>query len=92
MATTTQASRLDVRLDPDRKMLVEQAATLLGQTVSAFTVSTLMREAQEVVERFGAISLTDRDRDAFLAALDRPPKPNARLKKAFKAHEKTVRA
>ena len=90
MTTTTRVSRLDVRLDPDRKTLVEQAASLLGQTVSSFTVSTLVREAREVIERFGSILLGDRDRDVFLAALDNPPKPNARLKKAFKAHDKTV--
>lgn len=89
--TTTRVSRLDVRLDPDRKTLVEQAASLLGQTVSSFTVSTLVREAREVIERFGSILLGDRDRDVFLSALDNPPKPNAKLKKAFKAHDKTVR-
>ena len=88
--TTARIARLDVRLDPERKALVEQAAGLLGQTISAFTVSTLAREAREVVERFGTISLSDRDRDAFLSALDTPPKPNARMKKAFKAHDKTV--
>jgi len=88
---TTQTARLDLRLDPDRKNLIEQAANLLGQSVSAFTVSSAVRQASEVVERFGMLSLTDRDRDAFLAALDNPPKPNARLKKAFRAHGKTVR-
>ena len=75
----------------DRKDLIEQAAGLLGQTISAFTVSTLVREARDVVERFGTVSLSDRDRDAFLAALDNPPKPNARLKRALKSHGKLVR-
>jgi uncharacterized protein (DUF1778 family) len=78
-------------MDPDRKDLIEQAAGLLGQTISAFTVSTLVREARDVVERFGTVSLSDHDRDTFLAALDNPPKPNARLKRAFKAHDKLVR-
>ncbi len=89
--TTSQTARLDIRLDPDRKHLIEQAANLLGQSISAFTVSSAVREASEIVERFGALTLTDRDRDTFLAALDNPSKPNARLKKAFKAHDKTVR-
>ena len=89
--TSVQTARLDLRLDPDRKHLIEQAASLLGQSVSAFTVSSAVREASEIVERFGMLSLSDRDRDAFLAALDNPPKPSARLRKAFKAHGKTVR-
>ena len=88
---TTQTARLELRLDPNRKHLIEQAASLLGQSVSAFTVSSAVREAGEIVERFGTFSLGDRDRNAFLAALDNPPKPNARLRKAFKAHGKTVR-
>lgn len=91
MSTATPITRLDVRMASDRKDLIEQAAGLLGQTISAFTVSTLVREASDVVERFGTVSLSDRDRDAFLAALDNPPKPNARLKRAFKAHDKLVR-
>ncbi|MCD4832050.1 MAG: DUF1778 domain-containing protein [Anaerohalosphaeraceae bacterium] len=91
MSTATPTTRLDVRLDSNRKNLIEQAAGLLGQTISAFTVSTLVREARDVVERFGTVSLSDRDRDAFLAALDNPPKPNARLKRALKAHGKLVR-
>jgi uncharacterized protein (DUF1778 family) len=87
---TTQTARLDIRLEPDRKQLIEQAANLMGQSVSAFTVSCAVRQAGEIVERFGILSLSDRDRDKFLAALDNPPRPNARLKKAFKAHGKTV--
>jgi len=90
MASTPQSARLDVRLPEEKKRRIEQAASYLGQTVSAFTVATLVREAEEVVERFGMMRLGDRDRDAFLSALDNPPKPNARLRKAAKRHAKTV--
>ena len=89
--TTAQSARLDIRLDPDRKHLIEQAASLLGQSISAFTVSSAVRQASEIVERFGTFSLSDHDRDAFLAVLDNPSKPNTRLKKAFKAHDKKGR-
>jgi uncharacterized protein (DUF1778 family) len=88
----TQTARLDLRLDSERKRLIEEAAGLLGQSVSAFTVSSAVRQASQVIERFGALSLSDRDRDAFVKALDSPPKPKARLRKAFKAHDKQVRA
>jgi uncharacterized protein (DUF1778 family) len=88
---TTQTARLDIRLDSKRKRLIEQAADLLGQSVSMFTVSSVVRQASEVVERFGTLTLSDRDRSAFLKALDNPPRPSARLAKAFKAHAKRVR-
>ena len=90
MATATQGKRLDVRLNSKHKQMIEQAADLLGQTLSAFTVSTLVREAEQVIERFGVLRLSTRDRDAFLAALDNPPKPNARLRKAARDHAREV--
>ena len=88
---TTKDTRLDVRLPEENKKLIEQAASYLGQSVSAFTVATLIREAEEVVERFGVLRLSDRDRDAFLAALDAPPAPNAKLREAAKRHAKMIR-
>jgi uncharacterized protein (DUF1778 family) len=90
MATTANNTRLDVRLGEEQKKLIEQAAGFLGQTISAFTVATLVRQAEEVVERFGTLRLSDRDRDAFLAALDNPPAPNAKLRRAAKRYAAKV--
>ncbi len=90
MASTAQSVRLHVRLAAEHKDLIERAATLLGQTLSAFTVSTLVREAEEVTPRLGTLPLTNRDRDAFLAALDNPPKPSPKLRKAAKRHAREV--
>ncbi len=86
MSTTAQNKRLDVRLAADHKIIIEQAASLLGQSVSSFAVTTLVTEAGRVVEESTALHLSNRDRDAFLAALDTPPKPSARLRKAAKLH------
>jgi len=90
MASTAQGKRLDVRLNVEHKQMIEQAAGLLGQTVSAFTVSTLVKEAEQVIGRFGALRLSDRDRDAFLDALDNPPEPNPRLRQAAGDHATEV--
>jgi len=86
MATAARKTRLGVRLGEDNKRLIEQAAALLGQTVSAFAVATLVGAAEGVVARFGPLRLSNRARDAFLAALDHPPAPNARLRKAARNH------
>jgi uncharacterized protein (DUF1778 family) len=74
--------RLDVRLTKEKKELIEQAAAASGQTVTDFTVSTLCRRARKVLREEQVLVLTDRDRDAFLAALENPPKPNAALLRA----------
>ncbi|MCP4374571.1 MAG: DUF1778 domain-containing protein [bacterium] len=90
MSTTAHNTRLDVRLAGEHKKLIQRAAELLGESISAFTVSTLVHEAQQVVERFALLQLSDRDRDSFLTALDNPPEPNARLRQAARAHVKGV--
>ena len=86
MGATAQDKRLDVRLAADHKNLIEQAASLRGQTVSAFAVSTLVAEAGRVVEESTVLHLSNRDRDIFLAALENPSEPNALLRKAAKHH------
>ena len=87
---TGNHTRLDVLLPRAQKKLIEQATVLLGQSISAFSVATLTREAEEVVERFRLLYLSDRDRDLFLNALDSPPEPNARLHKASVLHAKNA--
>jgi uncharacterized protein (DUF1778 family) len=74
--------RLDVRLTREKKELIEQAAAASGQSVTDFTVSTLCRRARKVLRDEQVLVLSDRDRDAFLAALENPPKPNKALLRA----------
>ena len=88
MSTSAHSARLNVRLAEEHKKLIQRAAELLGESISAFTVSALVREAQQIVSRFSALQLSDRD--SFLAALDNPLEPNARLRKAAKAHASGV--
>ena len=87
MSATPAAERLNFRLDPQKKRLIEQAAAIRGLSVTDFAVTTLFREAQEVVTSEQSLVLSDRDRDAFLAALDRPPAPGARALGAAKRYK-----
>ena len=71
-------------------MLIEQAAAARGQTVSDFAVSTLLRSAEEVLDRLQHRRLSSRDRDLFLEMLDRDDKPNEALKRAARAYRRTT--
>lgn len=82
MATTT--SRLEFRLRPESKELIEQAAQLLGITVSEFANSRLVQLARQIIAEHHITQLTSRDRDIFLAMLEADTEPNAALKKAFR--------
>jgi len=91
MPTTTNDARINVRLSSDLKQLVEEAAVTVGQTVCDFTISTLVREARQVISDAQITRLSNRDRDIFLAALDSADaKPNDVLKAAARRYKKRM--
>ena len=60
------SARLDVRLTPAHKELIEHAAAARGVTVSAFVVGTLVAEAEAAMERPGTFRLSARDTQRLL--------------------------
>ncbi len=83
-------ARINVRLSSDLKYTIEEAAAALGQTVSEFTVSTVLREARNVLQDAKVTQLSNRDRDAFLAALQESNAPNNALKAAARRYKKRI--
>lgn len=70
--------RMNFRLSRAVKERIVRAAKLTGQSLSGFAVSTLAREADEILARHTTITLADQDRDFFLAVLDDEGEPSAR--------------
>jgi uncharacterized protein (DUF1778 family) len=93
MATMTKSdARLNFRLPDDLKTIIEEAASQLGQSVSDYAVSTLVRNAREVLQQSNTTELTNRDRDQFLALLDdTEAKPNQALKAVAAKYKKQMR-
>ena len=86
---TRSDARINVRLPSALKQTIEDAASALGQTVSEFAISTLIREARQVLQDAEITRLSNRDRDRFLKALDSADaKPNAALKSAARRYRK----
>ena len=79
---SNRAVRLNVRLNAQAKEKIEQAAVASHQTVADFVVSALLRASEDALARHHTIHLTNRDRDLFLAGLDRVARPNRALRKA----------
>jgi len=94
MATTkpkkrsARAARLDIRLNPQAKEKIEQAAVVSHQSVTDFVVTSLLRASEEALERQQVIHLTNRDRDLFLAALEKDVRPNRALRKTAERFER----
>ena len=81
---------MDFRLDPEHKALIERAAAHSGETLTGFAVSTLVREARRVLEEHEITTLSDRDRDRFLSALERPRSPTEALRRAADRHAEVI--
>lgn len=77
-----RAARLEIRLNPQAKEKIEQAAVVSHQSITDFVVTSLLRASEEALERQQMIHLTNRDRDLFLAALETDVRPNRALRKA----------
>ena len=77
------AARLDLRLSATDKDRIARAADLRGVPVSAFVRDAILREAENVMTAELSVTLSPAESRRFLAALDKPFKPNAKLKKAM---------
>lgn len=76
-------SRIDLRVTAEQKTLLEQAASLSGVSLSAYTLLHLLPQAQQDIERQERLTLSNCDRDLFLSALANPPKLKGKLKSAI---------
>ena len=90
MSTSTRSdARINVRISSELKQTIEDAAASIGQSVSEFTISTVVREARLVLQESQVTRLSNRDRDLFLKMLDDVDrKPNAALKAAANRYRK----
>jgi len=80
-------ARIEFRVRSDKKELIEQAAQLLGLTITEYACSRLVQDAQKTIAEHNVTRLTDRDRDIFLAMLESKAEPNQALRRAFQEVE-----
>lgn len=79
----TAAARLDLRLAPADKERISRAADLRGMPLSTFVRDAVLRAADTVMAAELAVTLSPEESRRFIEAMDKPFKPNARLKKAM---------
>ena len=93
MATTAKNdARLNFRLPSDLKQVIEVAAAQLGQSVSDFAVSTLVRTARDIIRQQNITDLSNRDRDVFVAMLnDADAKPSEAITDAAQRYLRQVK-
>lgn len=84
----SKEARVDVRMAAEHKELLEQAAVATGQPLSSFIVSSLLKEAREVLERETTTKLSQRDMRRFFDIIGAKARPNRALRKAARGFKK----
>ncbi len=83
---TTARKKIDIlnmRVAPTQKKLLEKAAEVSGQSISAFVLDHALQAAHRELDEVRNYSLSVRDAQVFMAALENPPSAPAELKTAF---------
>ena len=81
---TTRSEKLDIRVTPDAKSLLQQAAEARHKTVSEFVLDSALGVAEDVLKERNVIQLDADQWQAFVAALDAPPRRHPRLERLLK--------
>jgi uncharacterized protein (DUF1778 family) len=80
MARIRRSGRLDLRVAPDEKELIDRAAALTGSNTTDFVRSTTLAAAQEAIRTHEVTRLTSEGSRVFVEVLINPPEPNEHLR------------
>jgi uncharacterized protein (DUF1778 family) len=86
--STIKEERLQIRVGPADKALLERAAAASHLNVSAFVVQAAASKAEEVLAERSSIRLSPEASVAFTEALERPADVNDRLRRAMRRKRK----
>lgn len=89
-ARRAKVARLEARVSPEQKQLIERAADMQGRSLTEFVISSAQEAAREAIREHELMSLTARDTKAFVNALLKPPAPSSRLKRAAARYKALV--
>ena len=90
MASTARSRRLELRLAPDEKEIIDRAAALSGSNTTDFVRSTMLATSREAIRAHEVIGLTAEGSRIFVEALMDPPEPNEHLRDLAKGFGATI--
>ena len=75
-----KSSRIEIRTNPEIKQIIEKAAGIKGETISAYILAKSLSSARKDIEQMESIIVGNKDRNMFYSLLTNPPAPNKALK------------
>ena len=79
--TNLATERINVRATADAKNVIEQAANLLGLSVSSFMMQSSFERAQDLLKSNHELKVNNADRDMLMNLLENPRPVNDEMKK-----------
>lgn len=79
--------RLEARLTPRQKKLINRAAEIMGTPVSRFLIDAAQEKAAKVIREGMILDLSMEAEDKILDAIENSSKPNKALKALFEKYE-----
>ena len=80
LPTAAKSAIIQLRARPETRDLLDRAAAAEGRTRTDFVLDAATRRAESVLLDRRHFTLPGTDYDAFVAALDAPPRENPRLR------------
>ena len=82
----SRSERLEARVSKAQKKLFLQAAELQGRSLTDFLIASVQEAADRVLRAQDVLTLSERDRKSFVAALLAPATPGKALRQAAKRY------
>jgi uncharacterized protein (DUF1778 family) len=83
-ATPNKRETLNIRIKPEERRLIDRAAKARGKNRTNFVLDAARSAAEEALLEQTIIFTAPDAYATFLARLDMPPQPNARLRKTMR--------
>ena len=80
----TKRETLNIRIKPEMRSLIDRAADLSGKNRTDFVLDAACRAAEDALLDRTVFALNSKAYAEFVARLDAPPKPTARLRKTMR--------
>ena len=81
MSTASTSTRIDLRVDPQKKNIISRAAAMLGVNITQFIMERVFPEAERIVAEDNRTRLPKEEWERFLAKLDEAPKDLPELRR-----------
>ena len=90
MAISREKERISARVPQHVYQTITQAAEISGATLNQFFLQATLEKAQMIMEKNRIVKLSTQSATGFFDAIENPPKPKSKLKKAMKIYKESI--